>query len=263
MMQNQMTLPAIEAVRARHPGARDHFLICDMPGFADAADRVPTTHRGDGGAWFGGKTFAESLDNVRRGDLSGVPVADQYLTAMESHVFVSRQFRVFDDVVGGVPNVPAYIAGIPQNMRRRVRQPTSTAPLTVFVNLTSSAIISARDLYQRGAAILALVRLLPNVRAVELWGVMGMGASRTGNYVAVRLDTAPLDLARAAHVLTHTSVARGLGYGIAQSRFNAQGMWPYNDVEMSRRHGAEILSRVTYPGAGVLLIPPRYGRDDA
>jgi hypothetical protein len=261
-MQNAISLPAIDSVLAVRPGARDNYLVCDMSGFIAAAESVPQCERGSGGSWFGGKSYAESLENVRSGDLAGVADADKFLADMESHVFVSRQFRVFDDVVGAVPNIPAYLAGVPQNMRRRTRQPTSTAPLSVFVNLTSSAGIGAADLYKRGAAILALVRLLSNVRAVELWGFVGLGDSRTGNYVAVRLDTAPLDLARAAHVLTHTSVARGLGYGIATHRFNAGGAWPYSDVKLSRKHGAEILARVTYPGSDVLLIPPIFLTDD-
>jgi hypothetical protein len=255
-MRNQLSMPAIEAITDSQRGAVDSFVICDMAGFAEAADSVPGSRRERSGSWCGGMSFNESLACVRAGDLSAVPESEKLLSEMESHVFVARRFRIIDDVTGALPNVPAYLAGVPANMRRRVRTVSPAAPLSVFVDLTSSAGISADDVRKRGTAILALVRLLANVRPVEIWAFVGLGSQGRANYVAVRLDTAPLDLARAAHMLTHASVARALGYGIAEHALRSQGGWPYGNVELQRKHGAAIMSRVVNPGSDVLFMPP-------
>lgn len=243
---------------------RDSFLLCDIPGLADLADTLPADTKAKGGSWFGGQTIQQAIDFCRTGDLASVPAADAFMSELEGMVFVSRKFRVVDDVCGAVPNVPAFIAGIPTSMRRRARTVAQSAPLSVFVDLTSSASVGAADVAKRGTAILALVRLLANVRAVECWAFTGLGNGngRTANYCAIRLDTAPLDLARAAHILTSTCVARGMGYKLCQTLGDG-GDWPYADVKMTRLHGAAIMGRVVQPGSDVLYIPPVHAGDEA
>lgn len=92
--------------------------------------------------------------------------------------------------------------------------------------------------------------------------MIGLGAERRAHYVAVRLDTAPLDLARAAHVLTSTMVARGIGYGLVHEVLgSSDGDWPYANVDKQRKHGAAIFKRVANPGSDVLFIPPAHVQD--
>jgi hypothetical protein len=260
-MERTLTLPAIPEVQASQPGAVDSFLVCDLPGLAEAARGLQCY---SGGSWSGGRSKAEAADLLANGDLSGVEPSQRYMDAMEGHVFTSRKYRVIDDVVGGVPNVPNYLAGLPQSMRRRIRTTTATAPLSIFVDLTSSGSISAEDVRKRGMAILCLVRLLANLRPVELWAFTGIGSRGKANYTVVRVETAPLDLARAAHVLTCPSVSRGVGYGLACDRFHSAGGWPYGDsCKLQRQHGAAIMARVCEPGSDVLFIPPVYLLDDS
>lgn len=260
-MQYETKLPAIEEVQAVQPGAVDSFLICDLPGLAEAAHGL----RDDGlSGWYGGRSIAQSTAFLEAGDLSNVEASEQYLSAMEAQVFVSRKYRVIDDVAGGVPNVPNYLAGLPYAMRRRIRTTTATAPLAIFADLTSSGGISAADVRKRGCAILCLVRLLANLRPVELWAFTGIGSHAKANYTVCRVETAPLDLARAAHVLTCPSVSRGIGYGLAEQRFHSAGGWPYGDAcKLQRQHGAAIMARVCDPGSDVLFVPPVYLTDDS
>lgn len=256
-MYRTVTLPTIPEVRC--PG-RDSFALYDMPGFADAG--LTLENKSD--SWYGKHSLHEAARMVRTGDLSSVAEADAFMRELDGQVFVSRKFKTVDDVVGAVPNVPAFIAGIPQNMRRRVRTSTATAPLAVYIDLTSSGGIDARDVRRRGVAILALVRLLANFRPVEAWATTGLGGygGRTlkAAYCGVKLDTAPLDLARVAHVLTSTAVARGIGYGLCNRQDGAKdfGDWPYADVDKQRKHGAAIFRRVAPVGSDVLFIPPVY-----
>lgn len=260
-MQREITLPAIDAIQAVQPGAVDSFLVCDLPGLAEAARGLRRT---GGGSWCGNRSNAVSAGFLANGDLSNVAPSEEFLSKLESEVFVSRKYRTIDDVCGGVPNIPNYLAGLPQAMRRRTRTTNQVAPLAIFADLTSSGGISAEDVRKRGCAILALVRLLANLRPVELWAFTGLGSHKRAAYTVVRVESSPLDLARAAHVLTCPSVSRGIGYGLAHERFNSSGGWPYgDDCKLQRKHGAAIMARVCDPGSDVLFIPPVYLYDDS
>jgi hypothetical protein len=104
-----------------------------------------------------------------------------------------------------VSGVPQYLAGNPYSMRLKRRHATATAPLSVFVELVASAGINAETCLKRGVAMLALVRMLTNLRPVELWAVIAMGRQNSRSSLCVRLDTAPLDLKRAIHVTNRCS----------------------------------------------------------
>lgn len=267
-MLNQITLPSIPQVRS---SAIDHYTVCDMSGFVQVANGIrDSLRRKDRGSWIGGKSFAESLDCVRSGDLAAVPESEKYLHDMESHTFLSKAYRIRDDVCGGAVNIPAFVSGVPVHMRRRERVTSAVAPLSIFVDLTSSASIQATDLFKRGAAILALVRLLSNMRPVELSTVVAVSPFnlKTCHIITVKLDTAPLDLARAAHMLTHASVPRALCYGIAEEQLNhaSEGSlcWPYgHDPNLFRNNAESIMRRVVTPGSDVLFIPSIHTKDKA
>lgn len=249
-------MPSIEAMR----GCRDSFALYDLPGLADAADRA-VLNSASHNSWMGG-SLAGAVDGIRHGNLANVEASDALMGELEDCVFVSRKFRVIDDVCGAMPNVPAFIAGLPTSMRRRARTVAQAAPLSVFIDLTSSANIDAAEVSRRGMAALALVRLLTNVRPVELWAMCGLGQPAIAAYCAVRIETAPLDLARAAHVLTSTAVVRGLMYKLACEACGRQvGGWPNGCADQQRKHGAEILARVVHPGSDVLFVPPIHSRD--
>jgi hypothetical protein len=130
----------------------------------------------------------------------------------------------------------------------------------VFVELVASAGIDAQTCLKRGAAMLALVRMLTNLRPVELWCVIAIGRQNSRSSLCVRLDTAPLDLARAAHMLTHPSVFRALGYASLDHEFYASvgwgGDWAFGDHRLNILTAAESYKRVLNPGSEVLFIPP-------
>jgi hypothetical protein len=112
----------------------------------------------------------------------------------------------------------------------------------------ASAGIDAEICLTRGAAMLAMARMLANVRAVELWCVVAIGNRNSRSSLCVRLDTAPLDLARVAHVLTHPSVFRALGYQSLEHEFYRpggwSGLWAFGDHTLHIRTAAESYRRV-------------------
>jgi hypothetical protein len=266
-MIQTMTLPGAEAVLRVQARAKENFVVCDLPGFAEFADRVPGERRSDNDQrkdWYGGLSFDQSIEAVRSGDMTGVAASDKLLADMESLLPVSKSWRTCDSVVGMCPNVPQYLAGNPYNMRLKRRCTTVTAPLAVFVELVASAGITAQTCLKRGAALLALVRMLANFRPVELWCVIAIGQRNSRSSLCVRLDTAPLDLARAAHVLTHPSVFRALGYRSLEHEFYRlewKGYWAFGDHSLHVRTAAESYRQVLNPGSDVLFIPPVHLND--
>ena len=195
-------------------------------------------------AWCGG-----TLEELRRcavlGDERLVAEADRFLSEIEDQVPMSRGWRNVDDVVGAVPNVPAFLAGHPQHMRRRERVARDNAPLTLFLDLTSSAIIDAATVQRRAVVMLALVRLLVEHRSVSLWAGVGQDVGMCGaGYVAWKIDTAPLDLARAAYHIGSTQMARRFGYGVNGIVNRSGGHWPHHDASHTKTHGERDLRAV-------------------
>lgn len=174
--------------------------------------------------WAGG-TFAACIHRTRRGDLALAAQSEALLAKFESLSFVTPRREWHSEVTGHVPNVPAYLAGHPQAMRRRKRAPSDVAPIGVFVDLFASAAFDHKAILARGAAVLALVRILTAMRPVSLYvGCATTTWNRSGGsgFVGAKIDTTPLDLAHAAWAIC------GPGF-LRQVIFNAlEGVFPSN-----------------------------------
>ena len=272
-MTRTIELPVIAGAPCNKSG-RDFFTLADdMSQIADIAETLaPDGHaRRDCKAsnkWTGGIDFADAVTMTRAGDMGRVAPSDKYLAQFESLAPMRAAWRTIDDVAGALPNIPAYLAGTPLTMRRRARVMSEQAPLTIVVDVASSGGIDAKQLEKRGAAILALVRGLAAVRPVSLWaGVSATPAGRSKDgawHVFTRIETAPLDLARAAHFLSCPAVARALLYGIIHKAAGNEKTdslaWPYRDHEFSRKNGRDIVGRVM-GGDDVFYVAPPHIND--
>jgi hypothetical protein len=252
----------------------DRYMMIDSGELKTvAADNAAVVQKGINsfGSDWSGASYQEFERKIVVGDNDLVRESDDFLRQIEDQVPMSRGWRNVDDVVGAVPNIPAFLAGHPQCMRRRERTMRDNAPLAIYMDLTSSAMISARDVQRRGVTLLALVRQLVEHRPVELWvGIsLGKGWSRSygsGNSpasgtVAWKIDTAPLDLARAAFYISATVMARGFGYNISNHRQNTGGGWPLDSHDLHCRTAKERLGAV-FTGQEMLYIPPIIGYDE-
>lgn len=280
-MYHITTRDAIPAVpKAFGKEARDVIALCDLPGLATLADMVPASTNGrrkciSNAQWYGNKNYDKSVEQIRSGDLSGVAASDALMSKLETAVPLSQSWHTRLDVVGGVPNVPAFLAGHPYNMRRRERIMSQQAPLAIIASLELSGGIDIGTMRKRGSVMLALVRRLSNIRPVELFVACSVGDRRrcgkpAGAHVICRIDTAPLDLARAAHVLTCPSVTRGIGYAIGdyllQNHIGDKGTswsggWAYGDDTAYRPNAREIIGSVANPTSEALYLAPAHVRD--
>lgn len=237
----------------RESVGNDHFLFMDSSDILGAA-------RGNR-KWTNFQRSIHTLPPVAQferdvvlGSESYVRRSEEFLASIEDQMPLSKGWRNMDDVVGAVPNVPSYLAGHPQCMRRRQRVDKDTAPVTIFMNLSSSMSIPPEKILQRGIVLLALARLLTIHRSVELWVGSALSDGRQSGTVAWRIDTAPLDLARASYHIADVSMSRMFAYAMCEQLVDKHlGDRPGNESQ----HNA-LLRKVAGWGDVVMLPPISY-----
>lgn len=210
-------------------------------------------------AWIGGMSGRDALNAARNGHPASIAQSEEYLNKFESLSFQARKYITVDAIAGGAPNVGAHLAGSPLAMRRRQRIVNEFAPLTVFCDVVSSAGVSADYLKKRGAAVLALVRMLGATRPVSLYVVGGMGAYTAfdNGFVMVKLPEVA-DLSRSAFMMAHPAAARGMLYTCCEIlNPEVRGHWAFNDVNTYRRKALKLYAdAIGSNEADCLYMPP-------
>lgn len=262
-MSRILAIPVPQSIREKlGRKATTHLNLFDSPAqLAEAAQAGGRVHNGD--SWSGGLSPAEAVRRSRMGDLERVGPSDSLMSRFERFGFEAPRHAWRDDVAGAVPNVPAFLAGHPLAMRRRVKIQDVAAPLAVIVDLTSSSNVSPSDLERRGAAILALVRILSARRPVELWAGCATDADngKNASVTLARIETAPLDLARAAFVMVGASFPRQLCYGLSRARNGFAGGWPYSSHTISRTMFRDMIADAFPHVADMLCVPAAHSDD--
>lgn len=214
--------------------------VKDLVEYAKAAEWEPGDRK-----WCGGVLKKEAIQACEFGRPNDMAAAEKDLAGFEKFLEMpAPRFKTVDDVAGGVPNVPAYLAGHPVNMRRKARVADALAPLTVVIDLTTTCTITEKEVRRKGMATLAFVRAMAAIRPVNLYVTASLGHygdardARHGYYAACPVETAPLDMARAVFMLTHTGMARALLNGMCGEAHGMgwDGAWPYTDSDKHKRN---------------------------
>ncbi len=179
-------------------------------------------------------TTAKAERRIHTGDNAMVAASEKLMTMIEATSPEGvGQIGVVRAVAGGFPDVPALLAGSPLAMRQRRRR-HALASLRIVVNVASSAGISDSLLERRGAATLALLRLLETAgHPVELWVMHGIAGDaqrcKGGAFTFVRMETGPVDLARSAWALGSSEFSRHVLYNANTTHLNDPGLspWPW------------------------------------
>jgi hypothetical protein len=207
MRQFNLPAPPTVAKALDNASRRTHFILADsLSALSDLArQRGRQTEKS---SWTGNMDLQAACDMAKTGDIKLVEKSDKLLSQFERFSFDAPLKAWQRDVAGQRPDVPAFIAGHPAAMRRRVRLVSQAAPLAVLVDLTMSAGVSNSDIERRGAAILALCRILAGRRPVELWaGCMTDANGKDACAMFARIDTAPLSRAKCSIALRAARMA--------------------------------------------------------
>lgn len=255
-------------MRLEYEGKEDNFTFLDSNDLRRTTEEIIKPGEWDSSKWAGKKTFQEALTALTVGDPSLVAASDALLAKIEDKLPQTRKWQRINHVTGNRVRMGAFLAGQPNCMRKRKKLEREDAPVTIFMDLTSSAMVNVDDLLKRGVAILAFARCLTQHRPVELWAGVALGDSAYrgkawSSTVGWRIDTAPLDLSRAAFLLAHPAVARGVGYAIGPKlagHSTWSGHWPWGNQTLHVRTQQDRM-RGALNAAEMLVIPPIYGTD--
>jgi hypothetical protein len=224
---------AARAVTIRDAAPRiDYIGFSGLPDFAAAARAVGNI--GEYSATWAGASFDVACRRAESGDFARVAASDSMLEKVESLLDMSSLRAVtLPAVAGGVPCVPAYLAGNPLAMRVRRRVAHDRGEIALFVEGWTSAQAKPDAIQRRGAAVLALARALSMIRPVKIISFALSGQTDHQFLYSLPLDSAPLDLARAAWVFSAPEFTR-------QCRLNIQEAVLGNDA--TKRGDFDVLA---------------------
>lgn len=236
-----------------------------------------------GGANTPHRPSARTWEGLANGDTSRVARADKLLEQVATITLTSDNLPAIERVVsGGLADVPAYLSGSPVAMRQR-RKREAPKPLTMVVDISTSASVSDAGIERRGVAVLALIqKLMQSGHPVTLYiaeasGLAGGMSYSYNGFFVTRLDTAPLDLARLCWALTTPDMARVVGFtaecrlvpgsdgaGIGWPKLTGGRSWTNtggrNDFPAQRQVWADILGE---PVNSIMVVPPVFGSNPA
>jgi hypothetical protein len=236
--------------------ARDFMRLVDIPGLCDLARKQ------------GAK---ETAKRIETGDDLAAAEIEKVLSKIESHMLMTTGSTVRDDVVGAVPNVPAFLSGQPMNMRTRKSAKTGRGPISLFLETTTSSGFTGRDRIGRIAAMVALARALAVHRPLNLWFNITWGGTGRLTQTSVQIETNPIDLSRLAALCSNLEDVNHVGHVDSvkncqhhiESTGNYWGSWAYEIPILERKFAGEILARVISPGSEVAYLPAGLlGTDD-
>jgi hypothetical protein len=166
-----------------------------------------------------GLAWDGAINKLQFGDDGLAAEAQKIVDKMNDEDILSIGRSVIQsDVVGFMPNVPAVLAGIPNNMFTRTNIETENvlAPLSIYIDTSVSSGISNDEILNRGVSVLAFVMAMNTVRPIDLYVTSTWAFSNkagTGCNV-VKITTMPLDLARATWILTAREYVRRFSFAV-------------------------------------------------
>lgn len=189
-------------------------------------------------AFSGYESMADAKRNSIEGRISLVPQAEALLSQIETSGLIARGAPMYvNDVAGAFPNVPAFLSGQPECMFRRGEAPalSEQSPMTVYVDCCASAAVSAKQLQERGIAILALVLALSERRPIDLYVYASLGGTHVATVPVVRIEARPLDIAAASYAFTAAGFLRQMcmGWSVPGGYI---GGWAFGSPPPSTRH---------------------------
>lgn len=172
-------------------------------------------------SWDLGVGWEDALKLATVGWPEGVKQLHALASSVPNDVVVTKTYGV----AGEQPDVPRYLAGDPFNMIHRGKSKVPKPTMTIAVNISASAFVTAQEFANYGAAIVALVDHLESRRVrVELIGVFSGSPIQNGDRFAmswhIKHAEDALDLSAVAFSLGHPAMLRRLGFAFLE-RTNA------------------------------------------
>lgn len=198
-----------------HSGPEDFHAYCSNPDVRKAhSSGSPDLETTD----WGGVNYDGALKDLLYGSIDRAVLAQKLFDdVVQANVETLGRDIITSSVVGQFPNVPAVLAGMPENMliRSTTAEKSQYAPLKVVVDLFASYAITQQQFIRRGVAALAFTMVMNTIRPVDLYVAITGGSaflSRSSVAHIIKVDSKPLDLPRAVWMVSDPSFFRRLGF---------------------------------------------------
>lgn len=207
-----------------------------------------------------GESESSFAIKLRQGDVSQVERAQRLVDMMESEFDFDAARKVWTpDVVGAMPNVQAYLAGVPETMFRLADDDAPQGEVVIFCDLFLSASFDKSVAARRGAALIALAMYLSSIRPVRLIaGTFEQDTTRRGKRDLVGcfydLPSAPVDLSRAGMALANPAFMRRFVHDVVDhiSPNTLTASWRYYGI--SEKLAIDCIADMT--GAENIILTP-------
>ena len=190
------------------------------------------------GNWFGTSSFDEALRLAVHGDPVIRDKMDSAVAKLQPEQVIEWEFAP----VGVLPCIPAYAAGVPEDMMFPIEVEKQARIARICVNISTSASVSPQSIINRGAAIVALIdRLQIEGWRIELsvvWqGLVSCNHNDTMSYrVVVTQAQEPVHMDWISFALAHPSMDRRVMFRVHET------VLPYTDQGYgSPRHLVQFL----------------------
>jgi len=205
----------------------DRIRSFDSPeAFAAHIDNLPAdapaywrAYSDNNKSWAGHKSGEQALASLKNGSMEHLAAAEQILDQLRVEGILSSGLRTWQpSVTGAFPNVPNAIANVPESMMRRQSSDfaSMSSPLHIVVQVDISGGMDAKQIRNRGIAVLGLVLALQSMRpvTVSVFSNLQPTDKTSAHASLITLESAPLDLDRATYMLCNVEFPRQLCYGI-------------------------------------------------
>lgn len=230
--------------RRRHD-ENEFFHFDSLRALADAFERenVAAEVEEADSDWAGG-TRVDALAHARNGDISHVSEAESYADRMLSQLDMGDLVPRWEpDVVGNMPIVPNYLAGVPESMMARHEVVTESSPIEIWANTTVSGTCSARSMIRRGVITLAFAIAIERIRPAR---IVLFSTTDAGN-VAIRLSS-PIDVSEVCAAFCRPSITRQLIYRYVDRPYKASLGWSSWSVALTGNEEREREALMRYAG---------------
>jgi hypothetical protein len=213
-------------------------------------------------SWWGGDSIHALMDKCVAGEEKHIGEAEKLLEQLRDEIEIPKPHWAMS-AYGAIPDVGSFLAGEIECMRHLIQDPNMSAPVRIYYDPTSSAMIDAKTLVKRGTAALALAMALAQIRPVELWTFSDLDANgKDMALICAKIQTNPLMLSEACFALCNPGFARGLTYGLAEIRMGFQGMWGFSDNDFESTRRTDKMREALRANPQDIVIPGIHAHDD-
>ena len=235
----------------------------------NAHGRHTLKHNASQGSWCGVDNYEQARNLLINGWDAKVEYLKQQFDKESKLLEDKKVIKLFDDVVGFMPNVPNAIIGLPNSMRNMKVEHRKSKIIKFLIDTDTSGCVDANEMIEYFSKTLARIAVLEKQGyrcRIEVFNNFSeryqTSGTKTCFSILIKNENQPFDIKRMAFPLAHIAMNRVLGFGWQ----NSLPISNYNSNEMGHplyvftKEGRERILNAIKNG-NEKLVHIYYGKD--